>query len=289
MLALADRTVEDAEIGDDAAERIEDRVENKGLQRRLGVPFRRRNARNDRFEYLLDARTRLARGEQNILLAAADQIDHLILHLVDHRRIHVDLVQHGDDFQVVADGQVEVRNRLRLDALRGVDHQQRPFARRDRARHFVRKIDVSRGIDQVQGVLLAVARRVGHLDRMALDRDALFALELHIVEHLGLHFALVQRIGLFQQAVGQRTLAVVDVCDDAEIAYVLHGIGRYFTQPKVRKIPQKNGPLPPKRNRSVFTCRIRRYSSTSGFAGSMRRKSTAATMSIAAMTNSGAL
>ena len=48
----------------------------------------------------------------------------------------------------------------------------------------------------------------------------LFALQIHVVEHLILHLALVERIRLFQQSVGQRTLAVVDMGDNTEIAYV---------------------------------------------------------------------
>ena len=222
MVALADRTVEDAEIGDDAAEGVEHRVEDQRLQRRLVVAFRGGDAVDDGFEHLLDALPRLARGEQNVFALAADQVDHLIGHLVDHRRVDVDLVEHGDDLQIVPDGQIEVRNRLRLNALRGVDHQQRPFARGDGARNLVGEVDVSRGVDQVEHVALAVAGGVLHLDGVALDGDALLALEIHVVEHLRLHLALIERIGLLQQAVGQRAFAVVDVGDDAEVAYVLH-------------------------------------------------------------------
>ena len=164
----------------------------------------------------------LPEAQQNVFALAADQVDHLVDHLVDHRRVDVDLVEHGDDFQIVPDGQIEVRNRLCLDALRGVDHQQRPFARGDRARHLVGEVDVSRRVDQVEHVPLAVARGVFHLDGVALDGDALLAFEVHVVEYLRLHLALVQGVGFFQQPVGQRAFAVVDVGDDAKIAYVLH-------------------------------------------------------------------
>src|SRR3712207_7586131 len=52
--------------------------------------------------------------------------------------------------------EVGVRHRLRLYALRGVDHEQRAVARRERARDLVREVDVARGVDQVQPVRLAV-------------------------------------------------------------------------------------------------------------------------------------
>ena len=79
-----------------------------------------------------------------------------------------------------------------------------------------------RGVDQVKRVLLTVAGRVFHLDSVAFDGDALFALEVHVVEHLRLHFALVQCVGFLQQPVGKRRLAVVDMGYDAEIADVFH-------------------------------------------------------------------
>ena len=53
------------------------------------------NAGHDGFQHLFDARSRLSRREQNIFVLASYEVDHLIFHLVDHRRIHVDLVQYG--------------------------------------------------------------------------------------------------------------------------------------------------------------------------------------------------
>ena len=222
VVALAERAVEYAVIGDDAAEGGEHRVEDQRLQRGVLVALRRRYAPHDGLQHLFHAEPRLARGQQDILVLAADQVDHLVFHLVDHGRIHIDLVQHGDDFQVVPHGQVEVRYGLRLNALRGVDDQQRAFARGDGARHFVREVNVSRGVDQVERILLPVAGGVFHLYRVALDRNALFAFEIHVVEHLRLHFALIQGVGFFEQAVCQRALAVVDVGYDAEVADVFH-------------------------------------------------------------------
>ncbi len=44
----------------------------------------------------------------------------------------VDLVDDGDDLEVVVDGLVDVGERLRLDALGRVDDQQRAFTRGER-------------------------------------------------------------------------------------------------------------------------------------------------------------
>jgi hypothetical protein len=56
---------------------------------------------------------------------------------------------------------------------------------------------------------------------VALDRDALLALEVHRVEELLLHLALLDRLRVLEQAVGKGRLAVVDVRDDAEVADVV--------------------------------------------------------------------
>ena len=52
---------------------------------------------------------------------------------------------------------------------------------------------------------------------MRLDGDAPLALEIHGVEHLGLHLAGLERAGELEEAICQGRLAVVDVGDDREI------------------------------------------------------------------------
>ena len=59
-------------------------------------------------------------------------------------RGQVDLVQDREDLEVVLDGLVAVGERLGLDALAGVDEQDRALARRQRARHLVAEVDVAR-------------------------------------------------------------------------------------------------------------------------------------------------
>ena len=80
---------------------------------------------------------------------------------------------------------------------------------------------MSRRIDEIQLVILPVPRRVGHADRVQLDRDAALALEVERVEHLSLHFALLQHPRGLDQPVGEGRFSVVDVRDDAEVANVL--------------------------------------------------------------------
>ena len=138
-------------------------------------------------------------------------------------RRQVDLVDDRHHFEPKLGGGVAVRDALRLDALRGVDHQQRAVAGGQRTRHFVGEVDVPGRVDEVELVALAVLlRRVIKSDRLRLDGDAALALELEGIEHLVLHFAGFEAAANLDEAVRQRGLAVIDVGDDREIAYALH-------------------------------------------------------------------
>ena len=122
----------------------------------------------------------------------ADDVLDLPLAFVRLRARQIDLVDDRDDLEVVLDREVGVGERLRLDALRGVDQQQRALARGQRPRDLVAEVDVAGRVDQVEDVLLAVRRRVVQADRVRLDGDAALALEVHGVEHLRLHLAGLQ-------------------------------------------------------------------------------------------------
>ena len=160
----------------------------------------------------------LAEARTASLGVQADDVLDLFRHPVRVGRRQVDLVQHRDHLDAEVDRGVAVGHRLRFHALRGIDHQQRAFAGGQRARHFVGKVDVAGGIDQVQAVDLAVLRLVGERGGLRLDGDAALLFQVHGIEHLRLHLALGQAAAKLDQAVGQRGLAVVDVGDDGEIA-----------------------------------------------------------------------
>ena len=127
--------------------------------------------------------------------------------------------------EALAEGEVDVGERLGLDALRGVDDEDRALAGLQAAADLVGEVDVAGRVDQVEPVGQAVARGVLEADGARLDRDALLALEVHRVEDLARHLAGVDRVGQLQQPVGERGLAVVDVGDDAEVAQAVLGDG----------------------------------------------------------------
>ncbi len=130
----------------------------------------------------------------------------------------VDLVDHRHDRQTLFVGEVNVGHGLGLDALGRVDDQQRSFASGEGARNFIGEIDMSGSVGKIKGVFLAILRGVTHRDRVSLDRDPAFALEIHRIEKLILLFAGVDRARTLEQAIRQSGFAVIDVRDDAEVA-----------------------------------------------------------------------
>ena len=80
---------------------------------------------------------------------------------------------------------------------------------------------MARGVDEVELVGLAVLGSVVQGNGAGFDGDAALPLDVHVIEDLILHDALVHALGQLQNAVRQGGLAVVDVCNDAEIADIV--------------------------------------------------------------------
>jgi len=57
---------------------------------------------------------------------------------------------------------------------------------------------------------------------MALDSDAALPFEVHVVKHLSLQVFSSDSAGVFEKTVGQSAFAMVDMGDNAEIAYTFH-------------------------------------------------------------------
>ncbi len=159
------------------------------------------------------------------------ETDHVLDLLADalgFGRRQVDFVQNRHDLEIGVDRLIDIREGLRLDPLAGIHHQQRAFAGRQTARHFIGEVHVAGRVHQVEGVGLAVLRLVFEADGLGLDRDAPFALDIHRIEHLLLHLARRQSAAILDQPVGQGRFPVVDMGDDGKIAQqgeVGHGGG----------------------------------------------------------------
>ncbi len=185
---------------------------------------------DDCLEQLRNAGALLGGDRQNLLAPGPDQVDDLLGSPLRLRPGQVDLVEDRDDFEAGVERQEEIGERLSLDPLRRIHDEDRAFAGGEGPGHFVGEVHVSRGVDQVELIVLAVGGTVAHSDSVELDGDAALALEVHRVEQLLAHEALFDRTGGFDQPVGQGALAVIDVCDNAEIADagLRHG-GEYKT------------------------------------------------------------
>ena len=89
---------------------------------------RRRDALDDRLEELVDAGALLGGDVEHLLPLEADDVDELLGDALGLGGGEVDLVDDGDDREVELERHVDVGERLRLDALGGVDDEQGAFA-----------------------------------------------------------------------------------------------------------------------------------------------------------------
>ena len=134
----------DAHARNGAAVAIVVRIVDQRAERRVGIAFRRRHALDDRLEQLGNADAFLGAHEQDVVGIGADQVVHFLLAPFGLGAGKIDLVEDRDDLEPGVEREEQIRQRLRLNALRRVDDEDRAFARGERARHFVREVDVAR-------------------------------------------------------------------------------------------------------------------------------------------------
>ena len=78
---------------------------------------------------------------------------------------------------------------------------------------------MTRGIDEVQNIFLAILRLIYEAGGLKFDGDSPLALQIHIVQILFLHVTLSHQPGLLDETVSQGGFAVVNVSYNAEISY----------------------------------------------------------------------
>ena len=110
--------------------------------------------------------------------------------------------------------------RLRLNPLRSVNYEYRPLTGGKGSGDFVVEVNVSRSVDKIENICFAVLCLVFEFDGACFYRYSAFAFKVHIVEKLVFHFT--GRYGLrhFENTVGKRGFAVVDMRDYAKISYI---------------------------------------------------------------------
>ena len=221
FLAHFDASVDDTAEDDDAAVGVEPGIEDEDAQGRFGVTFGLGDEVDDGFENFLDTDAVFGGGEDGSTGVEADELFDLLADAFGLGGGEVDFVDNRDDFEVMVEGEVGIGEGLGFDTLGGIDDEEGAFAGLEGAGDLVGEVDVAGGVDEVELVHDAVIGLVVEADGVGFDGDAAFTFEVHGVEDLGHHFAFGEGSGEFEEAVGEGGLAVVDVGDDGEIAYVL--------------------------------------------------------------------
>jgi len=80
---------------------------------------------------------------KHFVLIKVKLIHQLLFNLFNVGSWQLDLVEHRDDVQACVEGVVEVGDRLRLDAFRCIDNQNRAFASSDRPTDLVTKVHMT--------------------------------------------------------------------------------------------------------------------------------------------------
>ena len=203
-LALEQTAIDHAHQHYDAYIGVKPAVNDHRAQRAARAAFGRWHLGHHGFEDLVNTHAGLGRARDRVRGVDADDVFNLQTGVVRVCVGKIHLVEHGQHFDAQLQRRIAVGHRLRLYALRGIDHQQRAFARRQRTAHFIREVHVSGGVDQVEVVDLTVFCRVLQRRRLRLDRDAALLLDVHRVQNLGLHIAIGKAAAALDQAVGQR-------------------------------------------------------------------------------------
>src|SRR3546814_3953812 len=98
---------------------------------------------DDLFEYLVNADAGFGGSKHRFGRVKADNILYLMPYLFRLRCGQVDLVDDRHDLMVMLDGLIDIGQRLRLDALRGIYDQQRAFTGREAAAHLIGKVHMA--------------------------------------------------------------------------------------------------------------------------------------------------
>jgi len=108
-------------------------VKNQGGCRQMAFVGRRRQPFNNRLQQLRHSLPRLGADLHTILRRNPKRTLYLLGRLFRAGTAQVNLVNNPQNFTAAVHRQIRIGHRLRLHALRGIHHQQRPLARRQRS------------------------------------------------------------------------------------------------------------------------------------------------------------
>ena len=173
-------------ISIDAAVRVIHGIEDQSSGGSLRIALGRGHVHDDLVEQIGHALAGFAGDAQHVGRFATDESGDLFRMLVRFGARQIDLVQHGDDGQIVVAGHVQVAQRLRLDTLRGVHQQHGTLARGQRTGDLVGEVDMAGGVDHAERVIGAV-EGPRHAHRLGFDGDTALLFDVHAVEETVAH------------------------------------------------------------------------------------------------------
>ncbi len=160
-------------------------------------------------------------GEVELVLRGIQrehQVEDGLVYLIRGTVGLVHLIDHHHGLQAQLDGLAQHEARLRHRPFEGVHQQDHAVRHVEHALHLTAEITVAGGVDDVDLHVLVVDAHV-----LAENGDAAFALQVVVVQQQVLHLLVrSEELALVQDLVHQCGLAVVDVCDDGDVAEVLH-------------------------------------------------------------------
>ena len=179
--------------------------------------MRCRNLRNDLFQNFFNIQSCLGRNSRCIVCLKSDHILNLVDNALRICTWEIDLVNDRKHIQVMIQCQINIRQRLRLDTLCCIYDQNRPITGSKTSGNLIVKIDMPWCIDQVKNIFFSIISLINDSYSLRLDRDTSLSLKLHIIQHLRLHLTFCQCTRLLNNTVSQSGLAMVYMCNNAEI------------------------------------------------------------------------
>src|SRR5690606_33267448 len=99
----------------------------------IRITLRSWNTLNDSTQDLFNAYTCLTAGTNNLIPRSSQQLYNLILHLIGHGTLQINLVEYGNNLQIMFNSHVNIGDCLCLNTLRSINNQQSPFASSNRS------------------------------------------------------------------------------------------------------------------------------------------------------------
>src|SRR3989344_1669114 len=161
-------------------------IKNQGLERSISLAFWCWYSCDYCFNDLVYVFASFSGSKNNLIVSKTKRVFDLYRNLFWRRVGQVYLIDDGNKHQIMLHRELYIRQCLRLDALGCVHYENRAFAGSQRSRDLVGKIHVPWGINEIQLIAIVI-----HAHWLQLDGDPPLSLQIHLIEQLFFHLALL--------------------------------------------------------------------------------------------------